>query len=247
MPLEILVREVVVGFGGRLDHLLAPFLGLGEEIRRDVAHLELHALRGVVPVDRLHAHEIDDSLEFLLRTDRNLDRHRIALQARLDVPVRLEEVGALPIHLVDEREARHAVLVRLAPHRFGLRLHACNGVIDHARAVEHPHRTLDLDGEIDVPRRVDDVDAVLGEVLVHPLPEAGRRGRGDRDAALALLLHPVHDRCTVVDFAHLVRDAGVEKDALRGRGLAGIDMGTDADVAVTLDGGLAGHLQHLGS
>src|SRR4029077_13713619 len=45
--------------------------------------------------------------------------------------------------------------------------------------------------------------------------------------------------------AHLVRDAGIEKDALGGRGLAGIDVRADADVAVTVDGGLAGHLQHL--
>ena len=36
-------------------------------------------------------------------------------------------------------------------------------------------------------------------------------------------------------------DAGVEQDALGGRGLAGVDVRTDADVAIALDGGLAGH------
>jgi hypothetical protein len=38
-----------------------------------------------------------------------------------------------------------------------------------------------------------------------------------------------------------VRDAGIEKDAFGGRGLAGINVGTDADVPVPLDGGGSGH------
>ena len=54
-----------------------------------------------------------------------------------------------------------------------------------------------FDGEVDVARRVDDVDAVV-------LPETGRGGRGDRDAALLLLRHPVHGGLAVVDFADLV-------------------------------------------
>src|SRR5690606_23433708 len=66
--------------------------------------------------------------------------------------------------------------------------------------------------------------------------EAGRGRRRDRDAAFLLLLHPVHRRRTVVHLANLVTDAGVEQDALRGRGLARIDVGHDAEVAVALDG-----------
>jgi hypothetical protein len=37
-----------------------------------------------------------------------------------------------------------------------------------------------------------------------------------------------------VHLADLVGDAGVEEDALRRRGLAGIDVGHDADVPATL-------------
>src|SRR4029078_1597198 len=55
------------------------------------------------------------------------------------------------------------------------------------------------------------------------------------------LLHPIHDRRAVMDFADPVRDAGVEKDSLSRRGLAGIDVGHDADVAVALEGGLPCH------
>ena len=142
---------------------------------------------------------------------------------RLDLRQRLLEVGADAVHLVDEADARHAVPVGLAPHRFRLRLDARHGVEHRDRAVEHAQRALHFDGEVDVARRVDDVDAVIA-------PEAGRRGRGDGDAALLLLLHPVHDGGAFVHFADLVRDAGVEQDPLGRGGLAGIDVGHDADV-----------------
>ncbi len=72
--------------------------------------------------------------------------------------------------------------------------------------------------------------AVLGSG-VGTAPEYGRRGGGDRDAALALLGHPVHHGVTVVDLAQLVGEAGVEQDALRRRRLAGIDMSHDANVS----------------
>ncbi len=36
-----------------------------------------------------------------------------------------------------------------------------------------------------------------------------------------------------MDLAELVDDAGVEQDALGGRGLAGIDVGHDADVPIS--------------
>src|SRR5262249_29384851 len=120
--------------------------------------------------------------------------------------------------------ARHAVLVRLAPHRLRLRLDAAHGAEDRHGAVEHAQAALDLDREVDVPGRVDDVDAVLA-------PEAGRRGGGDRDAALLLLLHPVHLGRALVDLAHLVRDARVVEDTLGGRGLPRIDVRHDPDVS----------------
>ena len=55
----------------------------------------------------------------------------------------------------------HAVLVGLAPDRLGLRLDAGDAVEHGDGAVEHAQRALDLDGEVDVAGRVDDVDAVV--------------------------------------------------------------------------------------
>ena len=52
------------------------------------------------------------------------------------------------------------VAVGLAPDRLGLRLDAGDRIEDGDRAVEHAQAALDLDREVHVPGRVDDVDPV---------------------------------------------------------------------------------------
>src|SRR6202007_880641 len=91
-----------------------------------------------------------------------------------------------------------------------------------------------LEGEIDMAGGVDDVQPLA-------MPECRGRGRGDGDAALLLLLHPVHRRGAFVHLADLVALAGVVEDPLGRGGLAGIDVGHDAEVAIVLDRMTAGH------
>ena len=108
-------------------------------------------------------------LEVGLRADRQLDRDGIRAEA---VDHRLHaarEVGADAVHLVDVGDARDAVAVGLAPDGLDLRLDAGDRVEHGDGAVEHAQRALDLDGEVDVAGRVDDVDAVVA-------PAAGGRG-----------------------------------------------------------------------
>ncbi len=56
------------------------------------------------------------------------------------------EVGADLVHLVDEADARHVVLVGLAPNLLGLRLDAFlavehgNGAVEHAQRCAPPRR-----------------------------------------------------------------------------------------------------------
>jgi hypothetical protein len=82
---------------------------------------------------------------------------------------------------------------------------------------------------------------VLGEGHVHALPETGGGSGRDRDATLLLLLHPVHGGCAVVHFTNLVVHTGVEKNALGGRGFAGVDVSRNTNVAIALNGRLASH------
>src|SRR5262249_5015749 len=145
------------------------------------------------------------------------------------------ELGPDPVHLVDEADPGHAVPVGLAPDGLGLRLDAGHAVKDGDGTGEHPQGPLHLDGEVDVTGGVDDVDGVV-------TPAGGRRGGGDGNAALLLLLHPVHRGGALVDLTDLVVDAGVEQDPLGGRGLARVDMRHDPDVADVgeFSGGLCG-------
>ena len=150
------------------------------------------------------------------------------------------EVGPDPVHLVDEADPGHAVLVGLAPHRLRLRLHAGDRVEHRHGAVEHTERPLHLGREIHVARRVDDVDPVLA-------PEAGRRGGGNGDPPLLLLRHPVHDRGAVVNLTDLVRDPRVEEDPLGGGRLAGINVRHDADIPRLVECDLPWHYVNFSS
>ncbi len=144
------------------------------------------------------------------------------------------EVGADAIHLVDETDARDVVLVRLAPHRFGLRLDARHRVEHRHRTVEHAQRALHLNGEIDVAWGVDDVDPVVAPIA------GGRRG-SDGDSALLLLLHPIHGGGAFMHLTDLIGAAGIIENALGRRGLAGIDMGHNADIAIAVERSGTGH------
>ena len=209
------------------------------QVGRDLDDVPRGAERLVAPDQRLHLDEIDDALELVLGADRQLHDDSVRAEARLDHLDRAIEVGADLVHLVAEDHARNMILVRLAPYGLGLRLDAGIGVKQRDRAVENAQRTLHLDGEVDVAGRVDDVEAA--HLAVTALPEGRGRGGRDGDAALLLLLHPVHGRGAVMDFADLVRLAGVVEDALGGRRLAGVDMRHDAEVAVVFDLIFAGH------
>src|SRR5207237_4878438 len=124
---------------------------------------------------------------------------------------RAVEAGSRAVEFVDEADARDAVLVGLTPDCFGLRLDPGDSVEDRDRAVEDAKAALDLHREVNVAGRVNDVDAMLDAFA---LPEAGGGGAGDCDAALLLLLHPVHRGSPLVHLADLVRDARVEQHAL---------------------------------
>ena len=68
----------------------------------------------VGPDDRLHLDEVDDAAEVLLLADRQLHRHRVRAEPVDHRLHRGEEVGADAVHLVDERDPRHAGTCRPA-------------------------------------------------------------------------------------------------------------------------------------
>ena len=199
--------------------LLCQFL----HILRD--RLLADILAQIVIIDiGFHLDQVDDTLEGILRADRQLDRNGIALQTVLHHAHNIIEVCAHDVHFVDIRHTRNLVFVRLTPNRLGLGLHAALGAEHRHRAVQHAQRTLHFNGEVHVTGSVNDVDAVL-------FPETGGRSGGDGNTTLLLLLHPVHGRSAVMRFTDLVVDTGVVQNTLGGGRLTGIDVCHDADVS----------------
>ncbi len=182
----MLLQKLLVRLGDRVEQLAAPLLGQFLEVGRDLLDLVRLALARVpAPGQRAHVDQVDDPDEVGLGTDRQLDDQRLGPEAVDDRLDREVEVGAQLVHLVDEADARDVVLVGLTPDRLRLRLDTLLAVEHRDRAVEDAQVALDLDGEVDVPGGVDQVDLVA-------FPEAGGGSRGNGDTPLLLLLHPVH-------------------------------------------------------
>ena len=182
----------------------------------------------VVVIDSIIIYKVYQTFELVLGTDRQDDRQGRSPEVLLDLCAHGQEVGARAVHLVDVTETGNVVLVGLTPYGLRLGLDAAHGAERGDSAVQHAQRTLHLDREVDVSRGVDQVDLVLVALVV---PECGRSGRGDRDAALLLLNHPVHRGGAFVHLADLVGLTRVEKDSLRCGGLTGIDVSHDTDIA----------------
>src|SRR3546814_16544829 len=87
---------------------------------------------------------------------------------------------------------------------------------------------------------------MLGTLALIGLPQAGGRRGGDGDAAFLFLFHPVHRRGAVMDFADLVGLAGIIEDALGRRGLAGVDVRHDTEIAIAFERMAACHDLFLG-
>ena len=133
-------------------------------------------------------------------------------------------IGLRQVDLVHDRHDLEVVLDREVRVRERLRLDALRGVDDEQRALAGLQRARDLVGEVDVARRVDQVQLVA-------LPGDAHGLRLDRDPALALELHRVeHLR------AHVAAGDGVGQleDAVGQRRLAVVDVGDDREVADAL-------------
>ena len=135
-------------------------------------------------------------------------------------------LGAGQVDLVDDGDDRQPLAQGEVDVGQGLGLDPLGGVDDQDRALAGLQRAADLVREVDVARRVDQVQAVGLAVLRHVV-EADGAGL-DRDPLLALEVHRVEDLA-----GHqpgLDRVGRLEQAIGQGR-LAVIDVGDDREVA----------------
>ena len=158
------LHQLVAVVVERFEHPLAPELGFVGQLRSGISDaMILRAFLALGKREQLHLHQIDHAAERLRRVrralaDGNLQRDRIGAEPIADFVEHGFEVGPFAVHLVDERQPRHVVLVGLPPDRFALRLDAFAGAEHHHAAVQHAQAALDLGREIDVAGRIDQVD-----------------------------------------------------------------------------------------
>ena len=202
MAIEIGFHRLIVAFHGVVDQVLTRFLGFFEQVSRNFFVAIIGTQGVIIPNHSLHADNVHKAGQGIFRPDRELDRHSLGAQTVANALHGLIEIGTDLVHLIDEHDTRHLIFIGLAPDGFGLRL-------DPGIAIKHSHSPVEdaqiafhFDGEIDVAWRVDDVQALI-------LPEGRRGRRSDGDTAFLLLLHPIHRGCAVMDFADLVRLAGI--------------------------------------
>src|SRR5690606_18283773 len=182
-----------VDFHGQLDELFAVFFSLVLQMGRNFTNRRSSA-DGAVPGQGLHFDQVDDAFELVFSADRQLNRECYCAKTRTDHFYATVEIGTDLVHLVDEDHTRDVVLFSLTPHGFGLGLNASVGVEQRDCAVENAQAALNFNREVNVTRRVDDVETAL--LTITALPERGRSSGSDRDTAFLFLLHPVHGRRT---------------------------------------------------
>ena len=147
----------------------------------------------------------------------------------LDLVDHALRVGRRQVDLVQHRHHFDALLDRGVAVGDGLRFDALRGVDDQQRAFAGGERARHLVGEVDVARRVDQVELV-GLAVARLV--AQRRGlRLDGDAALALEVHRVEH----LRFHLAVGQAAADLDEAVGeRRLAVVDVGDDGEIADVL-------------
>ena len=140
-------------------------------------------------------------------------------------------VGLRQVDLVDDRDDLEVVLDREVGVRERLRLESLRGVDDEQRPLARLQRPRDLVGEVDVARRVDQVELVALPLDAHGL-------RLDRDPALALQVHRVEHLGPHLALRNGVREL---ENPVGERRLAVVDVRDDREVAdVLLVHGLTG-------
>ena len=144
-------------------------------------------------------------------------------------------LGSRQVDLVQARDQLEPRVDRQVRVGHRLRLDPLRGVDHQQRAFAGGERARHLVGEVDVSRRVDQVQLV-GLAVARGLEEHADRLRLDRDPALALELHRVEQLR-----AHQSRIDGVGQleNPVSERRLAVVDVGNDREVA---DVSLVGHL-----
>ncbi|MNJ38137.1 hypothetical protein D3C77_329780 [compost metagenome] len=213
------------------------------------AHQQHHAQVGVVPGVDQHGLQrgvdvalgrrqaCDDGFQHVLDADARLGRAQDGVRGVdaddvLDLGAHALGLGGGQVDLIQDRHDLVVVVDGLIDVGQGLGLDPLRGVHHQDRALAGGQRPADLIGEVDVSRRVHQVEHIVVPVLGRVVQAHGLRLDGD--AALLLDVHVIENL-----LGHFARgQAARELDQAVGQGrLAVVDMGDHREVADAFDRG----------
>jgi hypothetical protein len=150
LALQVALHQRLGVLGDLVHQLLAVLLRLiGDLVRdRDLPAAAVGVLVG------LHVDEVDQPADLVLAADRDLGRHHVRPERRLQRLERAEEVGPLAVEHVHVHQPGDAELLRALPQPAG-------GDLDAHHAVDHEDRRL---ADAQRPERVGDEAGLAGRV-----------------------------------------------------------------------------------
>ena len=225
---EEYLGDLLVDVGKSLDKLFASLLRDEHDVRGDVVGFDNVLASCASVIDGFHVHEVDDAFELAFIADRDLHCCRGDFELMIDLIDALEGVGAHAVHLVDEDDTGNIIPSHLSVDRDRLRLHTRDGAKNHDGPIEHSQRAFDFDGEINVPRRIDEVDVVVFLLPVLFLDPVTKRGCGlNSNTLFPLKVHRVHlgaNRVLAANFMYRIDPTCIKQDALGGGSLPAVDV-----------------------
>ncbi len=153
-PLQIFHNQLIFALGCHLDQLEAIVLYFILQRRGNFS------LLGLGSAISFHSDQVHHTLEIRLAADRQLDGDEGSLEFLFQSLQAALEAGVVPVHLVDENQARQVLFIGIVPHEVCTHLHTRGGIEKNHRPIGHPNGPLDLSYEVQIARGIEDVDLV---------------------------------------------------------------------------------------
>jgi len=119
-----------------LDKVSVILFSLFLKVLRDLFLTDILSKIIIVYIS-LHFEQIDDTLEVVLSTDRELDRNGVTMKSFMEHIQNVVEVCTHDIHLVDIYHSWHLIVISLSPNCFSLRLNTTLSTKNCYRTVEY--------------------------------------------------------------------------------------------------------------
>ena len=218
--LEHGLHQLVGKHGNRVEQFFPFLLRLILEMIRNFFIANLVPLF-TIKIDRLHGDKVNHAFHIIFQADGNLEHDCVQIQLVTQLLGNAVGIGAGSVTLVDKGDPGNVVAGHLPINGDRLGLYPTDRTENQDSAVKHPQGPLDLNGEVNVAGRINDI-----YVMALPVTEGGSGLNGD--TAFLFQLHGIHGRADAIFSAYFMNgmnSLGVIENTLGKRGLARIYMG----------------------